>query len=186
MIWAVLALHLAARAGYVGYVWIGLARQQRDGWWTRAWGIEGGFERFRRGASIIMALDAVSFVAVCLAGWGTLPAVLARPALIAIGAALILIGIGTKVWAARTLGDKAYYWYNFFTPPAPITPALSGPYRYFKNPMYTVGYLQTYGFSLVTGSFAGLAASLIDQAAILLFYWRVERSHFEAGARRAA
>jgi protein-S-isoprenylcysteine O-methyltransferase Ste14 len=183
--WAIFVVHVAARLAYVGYVWIGLARQQADGWWTRRWGIEGGFGRFRRGASGVMIFDAVSFVAVCLAGWGTLVAVTPR-AVLAIGVALILLGLGTKLWAAATLGEKAYYWYNFFAPPARVTPAVSGPYRFLKNPMYTVGYLQTYGLALVTGSLAGLIASLVDQVAILVFHWRVERAHFERVIRRAA
>ncbi|HET9707761.1 MAG TPA: hypothetical protein VFP39_05615, partial [Gemmatimonadales bacterium] len=80
MIWAVFAAHMAARLAYVGYVWVGLTRQQSDGWWTRRWGIEGGFGRFRRGASIVMTIDAVSFVAACLVGWGTLPIFVARAA----------------------------------------------------------------------------------------------------------
>ena len=186
MIWAVFAVHLAARLAYVGYVGIGLARQESRGSWTRRWGIAGGFARFRRGASIIMAIDAVTFVAVCLAGRGTLPAVVPRLAAIAIGVVLVLVGVGTKLWAARTLGDKAYYWYNFFTPSERIVPVMTGPYRYLKNPMYTVGYLQTYGFALVTGSLAGLVASVCDQAAILVFHWRVERRHFARATRRAA
>ena len=186
MIWAVFAAHLAARFAYVGYVWIGLARQQSAGWWTRRWGIEGGFARFRRGAAIVMVIDAVSFVAVCLAGWGTLPAVVPRAFAIALGSTLVLLGVATKVWAAATLGDKVYYWYDFFTPAARVVPVASGPYRYMKNPMYTVGYLQTYGFALITGSFAGLLASVCDQVAILLFHWRVERRHFELVTGRSS
>ena len=185
-IWLTLGCHLLARIAYVGFVWIGLARQQARGWWTGRWGIEGGFGRFRRGAAIVMAIDAVSFVALCLVGRNTLPGIVPRVPAIAIGALLVLLGVGTKLWAARTLGDKAYYWYNFFAPVGPVAAAVTGPYRYLQNPMYTVGYLQTYGFALVTGSLAGLAASLFDQAAILVFHWRVERTHFERATRRTA
>lgn len=184
-VWLVLACHLAARVAYVGFVWVGLTRQQADGWWTRQWGLAGGFARFRRGASIVMVLDAISFVAVCLVGWGTLPAVLPRAVAVAAGVVLILLGVGTKLWAAATVGDKTYYWYDFFDSAAPVAPAVTGPYRYLTNPMYTVGYLQTYGLALVTGSLAGLVASVCDQAAILVFHWRVERPHFERITRRA-
>src|SRR2546429_551970 len=62
----------------------------------------------------------------------------------------------------------------------------AGPYRFLRNPMYTVGYLQTYGFALVTRSWPGLAAALIDHVAILLFYQLVEKPHFEKVARGAA
>ncbi len=186
MIRAVFAAHIAARLAYVGYVWVGLTRQQSDGWWTRRWGIEGGFARFRRGASLVMTIDALSFVAACLVGWGTLPAIGPRAAGDVIGVALVLLGVGTKLWAAATLGAKAYYWYNFFIPAAPVARASAGPYRYLKNPMYTVGYLQTYGFALISGSLGGLIASVCDQAAILVFHWRVESAHFKRVTRRAA
>jgi len=186
LIGAVLGAHLAARLAYVGYVWVGLTRQQKDGWWTTRWGIDGGFARFRRWASFIMTIDAVSFVAVCLVGWGTLPALVPRAAGVAIGVVLVLLGVGTKLWAAATLGKKAYYWYNFFTPAAPVARASAGPYRYLKNPMYTVGYLQTYGAALISGSLPGLIASVCDQAAILLFHWRVESTHFKRATRHTA
>ncbi len=186
MIWAVFAAHIAARLAYVAYVWIGLTRQQSDAWWTRQRGLESGFARFRRGASLVMTIDAVSFVAVCLVGWETHPAIAPRASGVAIGVALVVLGVGTKLWAAATLGDKAYYWYNFFTPGAPMAPASTGPYRYLKNPMYTVGYLQTYGLALITGSLAGLVAAVCDQVAILVFHWRVESAHFERVTRRAA
>jgi protein-S-isoprenylcysteine O-methyltransferase Ste14 len=186
VIWALFAAHIAARLAYVGYVWVGLTRQQNDGWWTRRWGIEDGFARFRRGASLVMTIDAVSYVAACLVSWGTLPVFLPRVASIAIGVVLVLLGVGTKLWAAATLGGKAYYWYNFFTAAAPVARASTGPYRYLKNPMYTVGYLQTYGLALISGSLAGLIASVCDQAAILVFHWRVESAHFERNTGRAA
>lgn len=184
MIWAAFAIHVVARVAYIVFIWVGLSRQQTSSWWTGRWGMEGGFGRFRRGAALVMVIDAVSFVAVCLVGRNTLPDIVPRVPAIAIGALLVLLGVATKLWAARTLGDKAYYWYNFFTPSAPVAPAVTGPYRYLQNPMYTVGYLQTYGFALVTGSLAGLAASLFDQAAILVFHWRVERTHFKRATRR--
>lgn len=186
MIWVVLACHLAGRIAYVGYVWVGLARQQADGWWTRRWGVDQGFARFRRGAEVVMAIDAVTFVVLCLVGRGTLPPAVPRVPAIALGAILVVLGSGIKVWAARTLGDKAYYWYNFFVPEMRVAPAVTGPYRFLRNPMYTVGYLQTYGFALVTGALLGLAVSLFDQAAILLFYWRLERTHFERAVKRTA
>ena len=62
----------------------------------------------------------------------------------------------------------------------------TGPYRFLKNPMYTVGYLQTYGCALITGSLAGVVASVCDQVAILLFHWRVESAHFKRMTGRAA
>lgn len=184
--WAVFGIHLVARAAYVGFVWVALRRQDRHGSWTRRWGVEGGFRRFRRVTSILMALDAATFIAVCLVGRSTLPPFLPRGVVVGVGVPLIIIGIATKLWAARTLGEKAYYWYNFFTPTRQVTRVATGPYLYLENPMYTVGYLQAYGFALVTGSVLGLVASLVDQTAILQFHRSVERVHLDSATRRAA
>jgi hypothetical protein len=49
-----------------------------------------------------------------------------------------------------------------------------------------VGYLQTYGLALISGSLPGLIASVCDQAAILLFHWRVESAHFKRVTRHTA
>jgi len=106
-------------------------------------------------------------------------------AAIGVGVLLLLVGSATKLWAAVTLGSDAYYWRNFFTPTGPVAPATAGPYRFLRNPMYTVGYLQTYGLALLVGSRFGLILALFDQAAILVFYRRVEKPHFDKLDRQA-
>ena len=178
MTWIVLAYHLASRLAYVLYVGLTLNRQDRTAYLTRRYGAEAGFWRFRRMAAFVMANDAVSFGVLCLVSANTLRVGLPRGLEIAVGAVLALVGIATKVWAAATLGD-GYYWHNFFTRTDRIVPKAAGPYRWLKNPMYTVGYLPVYGLALATASLVGLVAALFDQCAILTFYHLVEKPHFE-------
>jgi hypothetical protein len=45
--------------------------------------------------------------------------------------------------------------------------------------MYTIGYLQTYGLALMMRSLPGVMAAVFAQAAILAFYFIVEKPHFE-------
>src|SRR5574341_97294 len=167
---AVLAYHLASRLAYVFWVGATLRRQERRGNRVFAW--------FRRRAAILMNNDAASFVLLCVVTGQTLELPVAASARIAAGAALILIGVGVKLWAAQTLGWDAYYWRNFFTPDDRDGPVTSGPYRFLRNPMYTVGNLHLYGLALTFASVPALAASVLDHAAILLFYVLVERPHF--------
>jgi protein-S-isoprenylcysteine O-methyltransferase Ste14 len=181
----VLAYHLVSRLAYVLYVGVALKAQERSGYFTRRWGLEEGFRRFRRAAAIVMYNDAVSFVVLCLVSSNTLRIGLPRGPVIVIGTLLVLLGVATKLWAAVTLGSKAYYWHDFFTA-ARATPNVGGPYRFLKNPMYTVGYVQMYGFALVVASLPGLGAALIDQAAILTFHRWVEQPHFDRWSGRAA
>jgi protein-S-isoprenylcysteine O-methyltransferase Ste14 len=178
-----LAYHLASRLAYVLYIGVALSRQDRTATFTRRFGSEGGFRRFRQVAATFMYNDAASFVVLCLVSHGTLSAELPRGPVIAAGALLVLAGVSIKLWAAATLGGGAYYWRNFFAPQDWNGPSTAGPYRFLKNPMYTVGYLPTYGFALAMGSLPGLAAAVVDHVAILAFYRLVEKPHFEKQAK---
>ena len=184
-LWGGLALsyHIASRLAYVVGVGVALSRQDREQVFTRRDGVEAGFRRFRRMASTVMNNDGVSFVILCVVTRQTihLPAMILLPT----GALLVLLGVSTKLWAAARLGSAAYYWHNFFAPGELVVPDPPGPYRYFKNPMYTVGNLHMYGVALVLGSLPGLIAAAFDQAAIMAFYRWVEKPHFDALSRRA-
>lgn len=175
---AIFAYAILSRMAYVLFVGWALRRQERDGVRTDPLARADAFRRFRRTASVIMNHDAFAFVVLCLATRNTWHLALPAVATVAAGAVLAVIGLGTKVWAARTLGSDAYYWHNFFDPDAAIGPVSSGPYRFISSPMYTVGYLQTYGLALILRSFPGLLASVFSQAAILAFHFLVENPHF--------
>ena len=177
--------HIGSRLAYVLYVGFRLRSQERDTVFAGSRRAIAEFHRFRRTAGFLMANDAVSFVVLCLATLGTLPLPLGTATRLGIGALLALIGIVTKAWARREVGVSAYYWEDFFNPEvAYIEPR--GPYRFLRNPMYTLGYLQAYGLAIGVASLPGLVAAAFDQAAILLFHLLVERPHVSAFERRAA
>lgn len=182
--WTDLALlyHVVSRLAYVIGVGVALTRQRRHQVFTRRDGVDAGFRRFRRVAATLMNNDAVSFVVLCLATRQTLRHGVPQPVVLVSAVLLVAIGVFMKLWAARQLGQAAYYWHNFFAVDA-VVPAPSGPYRFLKNPMYTVGYLHAYGVALLCGSLPGLLAAAFDQAAILVFYRVVERPHFLQLAR---
>jgi len=175
---AAVAYCLASRLAYVLFTGIALRRQERNAAYTRVWGVKGGFQRFRRAVSVLMVNDVFAFGLLCVVTRDTLDVGVPRAVLIALGVALVVVGISVKVWAANTLGGDAYYWYNFFAPPKTPHVVLAGPYRFLSNPMYTVGYLQAYGFALITASMAGLWAAAFLHLTILVFYFAVERPHF--------
>jgi protein-S-isoprenylcysteine O-methyltransferase Ste14 len=178
--WTAVAItyHLASRLAYVIGVGVALTQQDRRQAFTRLHGVEPGFRRFRRLAAILMNNDAVSFVLLCLVTRETIPSGLPVLVLPGVGLLCIFIGIATKLWAAARIGRSAYYWHNFFVPVSPVPLDPPGPYRYLKNPMYTVGYLHAYGFAMLVGSSAGLMLAAFDQLAILVFLAMVEKPHF--------
>lgn len=168
-----------SRLAYVLWVGYALRREDRTGFYARRLGAEAGFQRFRRIASLIMNHDALAFMLLCVFTRGTLVLPVSRTIAIVVGVMLAVVGFGTKIWAARTLGGRAYYWYNFFVPGGSTGPANTGPYRFFSNPMYTIGYLQTYGIALILASWPGLVASAFAHVSIIVFYLVVEKPHFE-------
>lgn len=180
MNWVVLAVayQVLSRLAYVVGVGAILTLQDRAQLFTRRVGVEAGFRRFRRLASILMNNDVVSLIVLCLVTRNTIVAGPSPAVLRATGALFVIVGLWVKFAAARQLGAPSYYWHNFFAPDQ-ARPCPSGPYRYLKNPMYTVGYLPAYGVALLCGSWLGLWASAFDQIAILTFYYLVEKPHFE-------
>ncbi|MGQ0702898.1 MAG: PEMT/PEM2 family methyltransferase [Gemmatimonadales bacterium] len=180
--WATIAIafHIASRLAYVVGVGSALNLEKRRRWFTRARGTEAGFRRFRRLAATVMNNDAVSFALACWLTRETLAIPVARPVLVAVGGAAILAGASIKLWARAAVGGggAGYYWRDFFDAQVP-PPGKPGPYRYLKNPMYTLGYLHAYGLALALASLPGLVLAVFDQLAILAFYRIVEKPHFD-------
>lgn len=176
--WLVFAYAILSRLAYGLFVGWTLRREERERVYTARFGAVLGFQRFRRRAAWVMNHDAFAFILLCVVTRNTWAVPLSPAVAFAIGAILIIVGLGTKLWAARTLGRDAYYWHNFFDPDDAVGPVFSGPYRFFSNPMYTIGYLPTYGLALLLGSLPGLIAAGFSQAAILAFYFLVEKPHF--------
>ena len=174
---AALLYHIASRLTYV--IWVGraLVREEQTGHYRRRYGAE-AFQQFRRTAALIMNNDAVSFVLLCAVTYGTFPPGAPRLPLGVIGGVLVVIGLGVKLWARAAVGADRYYWSDFFAPPPTTPPApVGGPYRFFRNPMYSVGNLHLAGLALLAGSTPALAAALFSHAAILVFNHVVERPH---------
>jgi len=176
--WLILTYAILSRLAYVLFVGWTLRREEREQFYTQRFGPVLGFRRFRRRAAWVMNHDAFAFILLCVVTRDTWALPLPGAVSFAIGAVLAVVGLGTKLWAARTLGSEAYYWHNFFDPTEAVGPVSSGPYRFMSSPMYTIGYLPTYGLALLLRSFPGLIAAGFSQAAILAFYLLVEKPHF--------
>ena len=168
---------LASRAFYVCFVGFSLRAQDESGWWTRRWGAEEGYARFRTACTLIMNNDAASIGLVCWMTRGSLASPIPLGILEAIGGALIVLGVGMKAWAVATLGKGSFYWRSFFIPPSHTQYVIAGPYRWFRNPMYTVGYMQAYGVALCMLSIPGLIAALVAQSLVLVLNQWAENPH---------
>ncbi len=181
---AALAFALASRFAYAGFLVVALRRQDRDAWFTRRFGVEGGYARFRAAALLLMHNDAVAIALACWAGRGSLEGPVPPWVAVAAGLALCAIGIGVKTWATRSLPEGSFTWRSFFVPSRETRWVAAGPYLWMRNPMYTLGYLHAWGFALLTRSVPGLAAAAAAHAGILLVHAWAERPHTERMRRR--
>ena len=170
---------IVSRLAYVFFIGITLRREDRDSRYSRAFGSADPFRRFRRTAAFVMNNDAAAFILLSLITPNTLALPVSPTISFIAGLALVVVGLGMKLWAASTLGPDAYYWHNFFDPANARAPVTTGPYRYVSNPMYTIGYLPTYGLALLMRSLPGMIAAVFAHATILAFYVLVEKPHFE-------
>ena len=179
---AAAAYHAASRLAYLGGVGAILVRQgsRRRAAPAEARRAEADFRRFRATASALMSNDALSFVALVVVTAESFAPPVPLAAVWTLAVVFIVVGVGVKVWATRTLGNGSYYWRDFFIPSRSGPPAASGPYRLLSNPMYSVGYAHAYGAALGLLSWPGLVAALLDQAGILVFNALIERPHVRA------
>lgn len=168
-----------ARLSYVIYVSIGLRAQSLRLGLEPKETAEARHGIFHRRVLRLQNVDGIAFASLCVGTRSTFPWDGWEWAFMAAGAVLIVVGVGTKAWAVRCLGLDSYTWHDFFVPKEKFVPCTTGPYRFLSDPMYTVGYLQTYGIALACGSWYGLAASLFAQASILLVNELVEKPHFK-------
>lgn len=167
--WLSVILSLIARLAYFLYLSKSLLEAKAGA---------GGLLRysiFKRRISTLQTLDGIVFIAACIASSGTLELQIEKPYAICAGMLLIVIGIGTKAWAVACLGLESYTWRDFFMPERNFIFSRSGPYRWFKDPMYTIGYLQVYGAALVTLSLPGLAIGVFMQGSMLVVGQAIER-----------
>jgi protein-S-isoprenylcysteine O-methyltransferase Ste14 len=177
----VLGYYVGGRVLYVLTTALLLRTQFLHRSFTRRWGPEGGFLRFRSIVSVVMNHDAACFIVLCWTSRDVLPRTsLPQWAAWTAGGALILGGFLVKFWAVATIGKNSYFWEAFFFPPQDREYSVSGPYRWFMNPMYTVGYLPCYGLALAFYSVDGLLAAVFAQATILTMCALIEVPHTRA------
>ena len=177
---------LVSRMTYVIGVGLALTQQERRQHFTRRHGVTEGYERFRRMSLLLMLNDVTAFIVLCVVTANTMHLPVPRSIQVAVGMVISAVGISIKVWATARLGPQSYYWHNFFVPSDPVFPNPPGPYRYLKNPMYGVGYLQTYGFALMCASWPGMIASAFMHISIFVFNALVEKPHLQALRQQAA
>ena len=94
---------------------------------------------------------------------------------ILIAGVLFVFGMVVKIWSAYVVGIPVYYWKDMFVRRKVSDFVVTGPYKYFNNPMYGIGQLQVYAMAIYYNSIYGLLFGLINQGLIFLFYYVAEK-----------
>lgn len=170
------AAHVAFRLAYFFYIGFTLRSAHSDQNKRRANTYE-EWLRFKNKASFIINGDALLLALIILLSIGSLPPLIQYGHTMIVGLALACVGITVKLEAYRLVGEKGYYWYNFFCSVEEREYTPRGIYRYLDNPMYGVGYLHAFGLALIFRSVWGIIFALFDWGVIWAFYFFFERSH---------
>src|SRR6187402_726503 len=71
---------------------------------------------------------------------------------LAIVVILFVVGLVVKIWSAYVVGIPIYYWKDMFLGRKVSDFVVTGPYKYFSNPMYGIGQLQVYAMAIYYNS----------------------------------
>lgn len=149
-------------------------------WMIQKWGEERALRIYNVLLGITFSHQAFAQAAFIGAFAGTLAG--PRGLYTALGGLLIVVGFSVKLWATYVSSLDVYYYNDMFLGRALRSTAGSavttGPYRWFKNPMYGIGNLQAYGTCLVSASAEGLALCAFYQASIYMFLYLFEHPFF--------
>ena len=88
---------------------------------------------------------------------------------------MFLTGLSIKISATDAVTVEIYYWKDMFLGRKISDFVISGPYKYFSNPMYGIGQLPAYATALWYGSGYGLLAAFLNQILLFTFYYLVEK-----------
>ena len=128
----------ASRLAYVLFVGLSL-RAVSNGGAPRVEDADSVWRRFRDRSSWLMDNDAAAFCALCIVTRGDQILATPRWVEIALGAVLVVVGAGVKIWANASLEEGSYHWRSFFVPHENGALVAVGPYRWLADPMYTIG-----------------------------------------------
>lgn len=161
---------------YIGFLFLSLSKNGLRKWYIRKWGEEKGFLAFEATIGFLFFNNGTSigFMSLVMAGdtFSNFPELLIGVIVVS----MFTFGFWIKIWAAATTGIDTYYWKDMFLDRKIRDFVVSGPYKYFSNPMYGVGQMQAYAIAISYGSIPGLIVAVLNQFLVFSFFYTVEKS----------
>jgi protein-S-isoprenylcysteine O-methyltransferase Ste14 len=166
---------LVSEIFYLGFISIVLSKNGLRHWFIRKWGNENdGYLAFEAILGFLFFHNAVSIGYIASSNPGNLFGFINKELLLIIVAVMFITGFIIKIYAAKVVTIEIYYWKDMFLGRKISDFVISGPYKYFSNPMYGIGQLQAYATAIWYGSKFGLIAALLNQVLIFSFFYLIE------------
>ena len=149
-------------------------------WFVKKWGDENeGYLAFEAILGFLFFHNALSLGYVASSTAGNFSIMDNKELLFIIIAIPFITGFIIKIMAAKVVSIDIYYWKDMFLGRKICDFVVSGPYKYFSNPMYGIGQVQAYAAAIWYGSGYGLMAALLNQCLIFTFYFMFEKKFIE-------
>jgi protein-S-isoprenylcysteine O-methyltransferase Ste14 len=137
-------------------------------------GRERGHETYAAVLDLLLFAQRVSFVALVGTTAHEAGGIMGG-ALVAVGLALVAVGVAASIWTTLVVGLDAYHYRDLFTGSRSARLESEGPYALCRNPMYALGPLAGYGLALMALSPIALVAAGLNQALLFAFNELIEQ-----------
>ena len=175
-----MAYFILSEVFYLGFITIVLSKNGLRHWFIRKWGSEDeGYLIYEALLGFLFFHNGVSIGYIASSSPDTLFRFINKDFLFIIVLIMFISGLSVKIWAAKIVTIEIYYWKDMFLGKEISGFIQTGPYKYFKNPMYGIGQLPAYATAIWYGSKYGLIAACINQVLIFSFYYLIEKKFIE-------
>ena len=165
---------------YLSFITIVLLKNGLRHWFIRRWGNENeGYLAYEAILGFLFFHNGVSIGYIASSSPESLFHFIHKDFLFTIVAILFITGFTIKIWAAKVVTIEIYYWKDMFLGKKISDFVVTGPYKYFRNPMYGIGQLPAYATAIWYGSEYGLIAAFLNQFLIFSFYYLIEKNHIK-------
>lgn len=165
---------LISEAFYISFLSIVLSKNGLRHWFVKKWGNE-GYLIYEAILGFLFFHNAISIGYISSSSPETLVHFIHKDFLSVIVLIIFISGFTVKIFAAKAVTIEIYYLKDMFLGKKISEFVVSGPYKYFSNPMYGIGQLQAYAIAIWYGSIYGLIAAFLNQILIFSFYYLVEK-----------
>lgn len=167
---------LVSEVLYIGFIMAVLSKDGYRHWFKKKWANEDkGYLVYEGILGFLFFHNALSLGYVASSTSGSFSIMDSKEILFIIVAIPFIFGFLIKLFAAEVVSIDIYYWKDMFLGKKICDFVVSGPYKYFSNPMYGIGQIQAYAAAIWYGSGYGLLAALLNQCLIFTFFYMVEK-----------